>query len=355
MNALIRKEVRLLLPAWIGAMILAVAPALTRVFGNGFYGLTVPPVLGTILLAPLLGMILLALASFGQEFSSGTFSLLLAQPVPRQRLWRVKTVVLAVALALVWTVSVLCIRSMATNGRVDIDNEYPAQLAVGYGLLAAVAFAGGLWTTLLLRQVSAAFWFTALIPAIIFAVGAKLLENSSTQMQQWGFVVAFLAYSLVGVLWARRLFLRAQDTQWTGGVISVPAWWSPRIRRQSASWVPQQKPLRALLRKEFQSHQVSLLIAGTMVLLHLVVIVVRKMGYDPVHPEAAFIRSLGFWWLLWMALPPLIGSAAIAEERKHGIGKPSMPAHEAGFEAGGEAGGGVVPRGAGGRGCAVDA
>ena len=44
--------------------------------------------------------VFIALNSFGAEISSGTFSMLLSQPVSRDRIWRTKTLVLAAALFL---------------------------------------------------------------------------------------------------------------------------------------------------------------------------------------------------------------------------------------------------------------
>ena len=78
MNTLLRKEIRLVFPAWIVAMILVIVPV-WLVPNNGLpqYSSGVP-VLLTISFS--LGMIVLALAPFGQEVSAGTFSVLLAQP-----------------------------------------------------------------------------------------------------------------------------------------------------------------------------------------------------------------------------------------------------------------------------------
>ncbi len=47
---------------------------------------------------------------------------------------------------------------------------------IGSGVVAMVALVGGLWTTLLLRQIAAAFWITFLAPAgllmLIFLLSA---------------------------------------------------------------------------------------------------------------------------------------------------------------------------------------
>ena len=80
MNALVKKEIRLLLPAWIVALLLILAPIplslMSDVEDNSVFMLTAVGVA--------LGCIMLGLAGFGREVTSGTFSLLLAQPRPRR-------------------------------------------------------------------------------------------------------------------------------------------------------------------------------------------------------------------------------------------------------------------------------
>ena len=87
MNALVKKEIRLLLPSWIVAMLLALVQAITRPYD--FY------------VACLLffGLTIMALTTIGRESSLNTFSLLLAQPAERMRIWQTKLSVLAVALS----------------------------------------------------------------------------------------------------------------------------------------------------------------------------------------------------------------------------------------------------------------
>ena len=91
MSPLVKKEIHLLLPARIVALMLAVVAVPTY----EIYGLTG--------LCPLwFGLTLLALSSFGREFQLGTFSSYLAQPAPRTHLWRIKIGVLFAGMALVF-------------------------------------------------------------------------------------------------------------------------------------------------------------------------------------------------------------------------------------------------------------
>src|SRR5215469_10188307 len=107
MGPLIKKEIRLVLPAWILAMFLAIIPAWiagsvwnlndsVSVWQSGFWLEAVVPLIFA------LGLLLLGLSPFGQEFSQGTFTVLLSQPVDRSRVWWTKISLAAAAFLTVW-------------------------------------------------------------------------------------------------------------------------------------------------------------------------------------------------------------------------------------------------------------
>src|SRR4051812_20758645 len=95
MNALLKKEVRLLLPGWTIASSLALVQAVTRPYD--FY------------IAALLfiGMTILSLASIGRETSANTFSLLLAQPAERIVLWKTKLLVLSAGFIIIFVIWII--------------------------------------------------------------------------------------------------------------------------------------------------------------------------------------------------------------------------------------------------------
>src|SRR5215469_6875542 len=112
MGPLIKKEIRLVLPAWILAMFLAIIPAWiagsvwnlndsVSVWQSGFWLEAVVPVIFS------LGLLLLGLSPFGQEFSQGTFTILLSQPAERSRIWRTKLVILGLAFLTAWLAAVV--------------------------------------------------------------------------------------------------------------------------------------------------------------------------------------------------------------------------------------------------------
>src|ERR1039458_3201163 len=109
MNVLIKKEIRLLLPSWIAAVLLAMVQGITRPYD--FY------------VASLLffGLTIMALTTIGRESSLNTFSSLLAQPAERIRIWQTKLSVLAMAFLAVFLVWLGAFGIAFFNSSVDAD------------------------------------------------------------------------------------------------------------------------------------------------------------------------------------------------------------------------------------------
>jgi len=283
MNPLIKKEIRLLFPAWVAAMVLAVVPFVSAMGAWGFdlaqRDVVSASFVGTFVwIFFALGVLLLGISSFGQELNSGCFGALLSQPTERRRIWSVKVITLA----------------------------------------ALVTFSGGLWTTLLFRQTAGAFWFTLLSPlAIIMGLSIVLPDwDNEDQETSLCIVAALILYSIAGFFLAWRLFMRAQDLAWAGGEISLP--WRGKfsgLRIISAARGPRHW-LSALVWKEIQLHQASLIIAAVLLVLHLACIVTHRI-HRHFGPDPDFI--LETFWTLWLLMPLLIGATAIAEERRIGI------------------------------------
>src|SRR5262249_16596900 len=127
MSTLVKKEIRLLLPAWLGAAAIAIFSA---------YSLSEEPVLRDCIVG--LGFVLLAVASYGRELGCGTFSFLLSQPMSRRRLWLVKIGVLAAALLSVMALFIL----FKTHKRVERRTD-----EIAFFLCAVpAAMAGGVCT-----------------------------------------------------------------------------------------------------------------------------------------------------------------------------------------------------------------
>ena len=312
MNALVEKEIRLLLPSFLIGVALTFANCFLKTDQLGFNTfVSVVSITSCSAIA-----VFMALSSFGAEISSGTFSMLLSQPVSRRRIWRTKTLLLAAALFIggcLWC-AILYLRFEVFNHPEGLGDF--GDIFLGTWLFLMVIYSGALWTVLLFRQMTAAFWFTLLVPVAIFVAIATLVKNDDAGTTILSIV--FALYSVAGYLFARRLFLRAQDVQWTGGTISLPAWLG--FGGQTISTVRRpRRSLSALVRKEFQLHQVSILLAIILAVLDLIWIVLLRIRPGLFSDRSAGeIIILGSFGLFWFALPWLIGSLAVAEERRLG-------------------------------------
>ena len=311
MNPLVKKEIRLLLPSFGICCALALPNLFFRFNPDGslqnwWFILPTFVFCGAV-------AVMLALNSFGVEISSGTFANLLAQPVPRQKIWETKILLLAVSLSIVGIFWCACgiVRLKMIGHDLDL-----LDLLTGVGTFGLVVFSGGLWTVLLLRQVAAAFWFTVLVPGFILVMVMGLFADHSDEFGN-GMIASVLGfYSLAGFFFARWLFFRAQDIQWSGGTIVLP---EMRGLARLKSFVGAGRvlsPRAALWRKEIQLHQSQFVIAFVLVVLHLIVLATRKLGHFSKNSTTELV--LESFWALWLVMPLLVGSAAVAEERRLG-------------------------------------
>lgn len=316
MNAYVRKEIRLLWPSFLVALALALCVWLIPQDSQSHSGLRILLAALPIVFCPAL-VVMMTLDAFGREVSNHTLANLLAQPISRERIWWTKTGLLAGALLTVFSAWWICFILQHPLNIASTRKEIQDTFLVT-GMILITAYAGGLWTVLLLRQVGAAFWITVLVPACLaMGVGSaaeKLTEGAHTE----AWVVAALGgYSVAGFFWARHLFLRAQDVQWTGGEILLPDWFRIPRQRTGRTMKVGRHPGRALLGKEIQLHQSQFLIAGLLAGFHVLFRLIRyftpnlkeSWGWDFVSQQ---------FWLLWFVMPLLVGCAAVAEERKLG-------------------------------------
>ena len=313
MNAFVKKEVRLLLPNFGFACVLALAGIF---FPNNPDNLlnSITYFLSSIFCPAVAAM--LALSSFGVEVSSGTFSNLLAQPVSRLKIWETKIVFLSVAmvvLGFLWLASFLFSAFHAGQDHGIKDWLDLLSIVIVTGL---VIFSGGLWTVLLLRQVAAAFWFTLLVPGVLLMIVIALCGGESDEFITGMSATVLGLYSLAGFFFARWLFLRAQDLQWSGGTIVMPELRGLARFKSVAAELRVWRPRAALWRKEFMLHQSQYVMAFVLLVLHLGVLAVPHFYDLSKSRDLKFV--LETFWGLWLVMPLLVGCAAVAEERKIG-------------------------------------
>lgn len=322
MNSFLRKEVRLLLPSWIVVLVLAmVSPWLfwnTRDTGIGCTPLFL-----------FFGMILFSVDCFGREFNLGTFTSLMSQPIERRQIWQTKITLLCGATAVIYLVYFISCESLLDLSQKvaspNISNVmlakdfWPAMLNGCVALL--LALAGGLWTSLLLRQISASFWITFLVPLGLLVLLTFFLPAT---FQASAFFLPFIyclagIYCVAGVWLAHRLFQGSQDVAWTGGVIAFSRWRYFEANSKNIVAVRRPKPLRALFNKEFQLQSISLFCVGALLVLHLAVFLMRAFYGGHFEPNSVAGTISEFFWIFWLILPLVIGCMAVAEERKLGV------------------------------------
>ena len=323
MNPLLKKEIRLLLPSFLASLLMALAIWLVPedLDHSSFFAKIL--IIFPFLFCPVM-VVMMTLGAFGREFSLATFSMLMAQPVPRDRIWSAKTLPLAVMVTLVWFV--WCISDILHNpGNQSSDDLRDMEICTA--LFALAIFSGGLWSVLLFRQMAAGFWFAVLTPAaVLVSIENVILADQPDKLVERVLIAAFIVYGIAGFIFARWLFSRVQDAQWTGGDVAMPeirglAWFKIGLGARRDL-----RPRAALLAKEFQLHQSQFFMAGVLLLLHLGVIATRKFGDFRGYPDLKFV--LEQFWYLWFVMPFLIGCAAVAEERKLGTleGQLCLPA-----------------------------
>lgn len=311
MSAFVKKEIRLLLPGFVGCCALGLPNLFFRFNSDGSLQNAAWFFLAYVFSGAL--AVMLALNSFGVEIGSGNFTNLLAQPISRQKIWDTKISLLAGALllaALFWSGCGIFRLKMAGHDLKLVD------LFTGVGLFGLVVFSGGLWTVLLLRQVAAAFWFTVIVPGALAGGVAAFCGGESDNLVTGEVASVLGIYSLVGFFFARWLFFRAQDLQWSGGTIVMPEWRVLARFKAAGGSLRLWHPRAALWWKEIRLHESQFVIAFVLAALHLVVLAVRNFCNLEKSPDLKALLD-GFF-VIWAVMPLLVGCAAVAEERKIG-------------------------------------
>lgn len=305
MNALLKKEVRLLLPAWVAALVMASVSGLAY-FGGG---------LGHLLAA--LGATLLAVAPFGRELSHSTLALLLVQPANRAQVWRLKFRLLLASAVLVFGVWALAQGYYVGRlvGRGFMWSPESWLYAASYGL---AILATGLWSTLLLRHVSGAVALTLLLPLVVFVVPRTQFLGGLEEVSQDVCSISLLtAYGIAGCGLARWLFLRAQEPNWAGSTMSFPLWRRTHHGARTQPGRSRRPGFWRLWRKELHLQLPALLLLVGWVGLHLGLLACIWLSRDGLPDWVASVQAVT--WLAWGVVPLLSGALAFAEERSLGV------------------------------------
>lgn len=290
----LRKEVRCILPYWLPAMGAIVGVWLIRSSMGSLLRLMIPPTMTVLTL-------MVGAASFGSEFQCRTMPLLLLQPLERAVLWRLKMIVLAVALL-----------SLDLAEHLMPANLYPNAYHFPLARLGSDIFFIGMlpWLTLVAQDglIGAALAFT--VAGVMEIVAKTLFDEYPFYFWTFEFIISTVL-GIVGWHFGRRAFMR-----WEA---SPP--WRPRFkwlqlaiaRPMALAQVEQQSTLGAVVRKEFRLQTVSILFVAFFCLGFAVIVSIVH-----VLPERKPMLT-HFVQFYCLALPVLAGAVSVAGERQLGL------------------------------------
>ena len=197
--------------------------------------------------------------------------------------------------------------------------KIPYNLFIAVCLIATATFTGGLWSTLLLRQLAGAFWLTLLVPAVLsgFTLPCFFPDPESSNLAIAVLSVVMAVYSVGGFLFARWLFFRAQDVGWTGGIIALPEWKFFAARSDNAISARNRKTGLRAAEKGISTAASQLDGRGRLLALHIGILVLRAHHKFAKDSAGEILTSI--FWILWLVLPVMIGAMSVAEERRLGV------------------------------------
>lgn len=303
----IRKEVRALLPTWLGAMCAVLAAPLLR--GTDLFGVAA--------LASGFCIVALGAQSFGHEYTHRTLPLLLSQPVSRRRVY----------LAKIGVLSPMILTAVLFGWMAGVDDFWRRPPHVELSLL-FLAATGGLavapWLTLLSRGTLPGLVFTMSVPGLLLLGGTvvgALVYGAGHVLEVNAFVSRFLWWAMASVAilsaaaaWVA--FSRVEAADGTGEQVAIP---SLRARgadasRASAPGMRRRNPWIALVSKELRLQQMTFVVSAIYVCGWIGMAALQRWLSGTVHESPITAVSA----LYAVVLAMLIGALASAEERQFG-------------------------------------
>ena len=299
------KEIRALLPLWLGCVVMAWLGGSDRfLFRVGF-------------VAYLVGSAALGALSIGQEYTNRTLPLLLTVPISRRRIFLAKATVLLPMLI------VLALIALIRLPAAPMGREMSDTVLVGLLALLSSAFLAP-WLTMVCRNVIAGAVFSLSIPAAVL-IGSELLalvitgEVDSPASQSFRMRVLWavtLLLSVVGAISSWRTFMTLEADEGPRAEFRLPRFFSRSGSRAPASDGLQRiHPVWSLLRKEFHLQQLTFVTSALYLCGWIATLVGRRMtGLRDVE-DALLILTIVHGAIVAL----LSGSLASAEERHLGV------------------------------------
>jgi len=303
----VRKEVRALLPIWLGCAAAIVGAALLHRYGGvrGRIASSGP------ICAYVLGSVSLGALSIGHEYTGRTLTLLLSLPVDRRRLYLVK---LGVLIPMLLTLGALALGLLFTPSDPDLAGRVAIPLlSVMCGLFLAP------WLTMLCRSPLAGLTFAMAIPGLThicgvvagFAIYGFTPDAARVELAVlWWGMTGFCAVAAVS---SWRMFMRLEAIDGNDSHVRLPRWLRDRAPASDAGHARQRPVGWLLAKKELRLQHLTFAVSGIYLLAWGALALVRQMA-----PEFEGV-PIGVLTILYGgAVAILTGSLASAEERQFG-------------------------------------
>lgn len=249
----ISKEIRALLPLWLGCVLAVWAGGLPDEYGLFLRVGFVMYVLGSAALGAL---------SVGHEYSHHTLPLLLSVPVSRRRIFAIKSSVLLVMLVLLSAVA------LARLPVTPAGHEMQDTAVVGVMSLLGGAFLAP-WLTMLCRNAIAGALFALSLPAGLL-VGSEIFSimvlgevgtPAAERVRMEIFWSGMLLLSAIGAFSSWRSFLKLQVIDGPHAELGLPKWLSRADSRNVGQVSRRSSPLWTLLWKELHLQQLTFVVS----------------------------------------------------------------------------------------------
>jgi hypothetical protein len=324
MGTRLRKEFRLLLPAWLLAVLVFLIPWLWFQNRDGF-------VAGLIFLAA--GCAIIGASAFGTEFTSNTFAQLLVQPVARGRIWREKMLALGLslvpfALLFVW----LQVRGnraagLTTTDPFSLTGEAPVLV---YFIPLCALCAGPLWG-LLVRHTLGAAVLSLVVPPLIWLMTGSVISRLVKVGWLTGnwlpghdmpdpfygrWLAVMLSVYCAAACWlSYRLFVRMQVAEGFQDM-AVGSRFSGYFERVLERLLPGRSgPVWRLVRNELHLQRIIFMAAAGYLVLALSAMIIGAFMSPSIGEN--FFRVT---WILYIGFVPLVlGINPITEEKVLGV------------------------------------
>lgn len=323
MNAIIKKERRLLRPTFVATVAITVASALI------FNGSEASDI---VMIVFAVGAGLMAASVFGSEFNARTMLLLLSQPVPRHQIWQEKMRELGLELAASFVVLLISLAFLVRGeGRLQ---SFSASSVMMLAVAPLVAFCSTPFASLSIRNTLGAMAATIGFPwvLVMLLLGADWLVSHALlgwdrflldKVSTWSshlfvsiVVLAVLIYCSVLYWLGYRTFLDFEIMDSQSQDVALPAVVEDKLAGWTEGLVPGfTGPVASLVRKELRLHRVSFIVVGSLVLVTPFLAVARMLHRSDLTGGLLLAPLM----VCIILIPFLTGLATVAEERNLGV------------------------------------